>query len=196
FITLLGSVAMARSRLVLAQQGKVARVGVLLFGYPDPAVFLRGFRQGLRDLGYEEGRNIELIVRSAEGRATALASLAADLIRTPVSVIVAYPTTAGLAAAKATADLPIVVMGGDLEATGLIDSLARPGRNVTGIGAAAAELAAKSLELITEMLPKVRQVAVLANADSLFGTVFLEHAQIAAQARSIDVKSFRVREAS
>jgi putative ABC transport system substrate-binding protein len=180
----------------LAEQNKVARVGVLLLGFPDPSIFMMGLREGLRDLGYDEGRSIELIVRSADGKATALASLAADLIKSQVNIIVAYPTTAGLAAKKVTAELPIVVYGGDLEATGLVSNLARPGENVTGVSGATAELAVKNLELIVEMLPVARRVAVLVNADSLFGATLLEHVQIAAQARSIEVKSFRVREPS
>jgi ABC-type uncharacterized transport system substrate-binding protein len=93
-----------------------------------------------------------------------------------------------------TNELPIVVYGGDLETTGLIASLAPPGGNVTGVGGVTAELAAKNIELIAEMLPVARQVAVLVNADSLFGAALLEHVQVAAQARNIEVKSFRVRE--
>ena len=100
FIAALGGAAIARPLSVLAAQGKVAKIGVLLLGYPDPSLFIKGLREGLRDLGYEEGRSVELIVRSADGDATALASLAADLIKSQVNIIVAYPTTAGLAAKK------------------------------------------------------------------------------------------------
>jgi putative ABC transport system substrate-binding protein len=196
FIVLLGSAATAWPLSVLAGQDKVAKIGVLLLGYPDPSIFIKGLRDGLRDLGYEEGRSVELIIRSADGKAATLASLAADLIGSRVDIIVAYPTTAGLAAKKATAELPIVVFGGDLEATGLIANLARPGGNVTGVGGATAELAAKNLELITNMLPAARRVAVFVNADSRFGATLLEHVQVAAEARNIEVKSFRVREAS
>src|SRR6516162_10998811 len=109
FITQLGSAAAAWPLSVLAEQGKVAKIGVLVLGYPDPSIFIMGLREGLCDLGYEEGRSIELIVRSADGKATALESLAADLIGTRLDIIVAYPTTAGLAAKKVTAELPIVV---------------------------------------------------------------------------------------
>jgi putative ABC transport system substrate-binding protein len=194
FITLLGSAATAWPLSVLAGQGKFARIGVLLLGYPSPSAFIMGLREGLRDLGYEEGLNIELIIRSADGNAAALASLATDLIKSQVDIIVAYPTTAGLAAQKITAELPIVVYGGDLEATGLIASLARPGGNVTGVSGATAELAVKNLELIADLLPVVRRIAVLVNADSPFGAVLLEHVQVAAQTRNIEVKSFRVGE--
>ena len=108
----------------------------------------------MRDLGFEEGRSIELIIRSANGNPTALESLAADLIRSEVNIIVAYPTTAGLAAKKATAVLPIVVYGGDLETTGLIANLARPGGNVTGVSGATAELAAKNLDRNEADMPR------------------------------------------
>ena len=137
-----------------------------------------------------------MIIRSADGKAEALASLAAELTGSQVNIIVAYPTTAGLAAQKATTELPIVAFGGDLEATGLIANLARPGGNVTDISAATAELAAKNLELIAEILPGTRRVAVFVNAASRFGATLLEHVQVAAQALNIEVKSFRVREST
>jgi len=196
FITLLGRAAAGWPISVLGAQGKIPRVAVLFFGYPDPSIFEPGFRHGLRILGYEEGRSIELVVRSAGGRLAELTSLATELVGLQVDVIVAYPTTAGLAAKKATAELPIIVLGGDLEATGLIANLARPGGNVTGVSAASDELAAKNLELIAEMLPDARRVAVFVNAASLFGEVLLEHVQVAAQTRNIEVKSFRVSEPS
>jgi putative tryptophan/tyrosine transport system substrate-binding protein len=193
FIALLGSAAIARPVSVLAQQGKVAKVGVLLLGYPDPSVFIQGLREGLRNLGYEEGRSIELMIRSADGKPETLASLAADLIRSQINIIVAYPTTAGLAAQKATAELPVVVLGGDLEATGLIANPARPGGNVTGVSTTSDEIAAKNLELIAEILPVTRRVAVFVNAASLFGAALLEHVRVAAKTRNIEIKSFPIR---
>src|SRR6516164_6388422 len=94
FITLLGSAATAWPFSILAEQHKIAKIGVLVLGYPDPSIFIMRLREGLRDLGYAEGRSIELIVRSADGKATALESLATDLIGSQVDIIVAYPTTA------------------------------------------------------------------------------------------------------
>jgi putative tryptophan/tyrosine transport system substrate-binding protein len=196
FIALLSSAAIARPVSVLAEQGKVAKVGILLLGYPDPSVFIQGLREGLRNLGYEEGRSIELMIRSADGKPEALASLAADLIRSQINIIVAYPTTAGLAAQKATAKLPIVVLGGDLEATGLIANPAWPGGNVTGVSTTSDEIAAKNLELIAEILPVTRRVAVFVNAASLFGAALLEHIRVAAKTRNIEIKSFPIREPS
>ena len=193
FLTFLGGAATGWPISVLAAQGKPPKIGVLLFGYPDPSIFMRGFRGGLRDLGYDEGRSIELVVRSAEGRSTALAPLAAELIALQVNIIVAYPTTAGIAAQRETSEIPIVVYGGDLEATKLVASLARPGGNVTGVSGAGAELATKNLEIILELLPSVRHVAVLTNADSLFGITLLEHVKAAAETRKIEIKSFPIR---
>jgi putative tryptophan/tyrosine transport system substrate-binding protein len=194
FIALLGGAATGWPISVLAALGKIPRVAVLFFGYPDPSIFETGFRDGLRNLGYEEGRNIELIVRSAGGRLTTLASLAAEMIGLQVDIIVAYPTTAGIAVHQQTTEIPIVVYGGDLEATKLVASLARPGGNVTGVSGATAEAATKNLELIVEMLPAVRRVAVLGNADSLFSVVLLEHVQAAAEVRKIEIKSISLRE--
>jgi putative tryptophan/tyrosine transport system substrate-binding protein len=194
FITLLGSTAIGWSISAPGAQGKIPRVAVLVFGYPDPSIFETGFRNGLRDLGYEQGRSIELIVRSAEGKLTALTSLAAELIGLHVDIIVAYPTTAGIAVHQQTSEIPVVVYGGDLEATKLVAGLARPGGNVTGVSGATAELATKNLELIVEILPAVRRVAVLVNADSLFGVALLERVQAAAEVRNIEIKSLAIRE--
>jgi putative ABC transport system substrate-binding protein len=158
FIALFSCAATGCSLPVRAQQHKTAKVGILLLGYPNPTIFLAGLKEGLRDLGYEAGRSIELVLRSAGGRPTALASLAAEMIALQVDVIVAYPTTAGLATKKETSEIPIVVYGGDLETTNLVASLARPGGNVTGVGGATPELAAKNLELIAELLPAARRM--------------------------------------
>ena len=192
FIVLFGSLAAVWPISAFGAQGKPPSIGVLLLGYPAPETFLTGLRKGLRTLGYEEGRSVELVVRSAEGRQAALLSLCEELIRLGVDIIVAYPTTAGAAAKQATTETPIVVYGGDLEATHLVVGLARPGGNVTGISGATADLAAKNLELITEMLPTVRRVAVLANADSPLSKALLDHVQIAADARKIEIKAMMV----
>ena len=192
FITLIGSVATGCPISALGAQSKLPRIGVLLLGYPDPETFLTGLRKGLSDLGYEEGRSIELVIRSADGQQAALLSLAGELIRLHVDIIVAYPTTAGAAAKQITAETPIVVYGGDLEAGHLVASLARPGGNVTGISGATLDLAAKNLELVMEMMPTVRRVAVLANADSPISKPLLDHVQMTANARKIEIKAMMV----
>jgi len=149
----------------------------------------------LQHLGYEEGRSVELIIRSAGGKLSTLFSLASELVNLEVDIIVALPTTAGIAARQATTEIPIVVEGGDLEATGLVTSLAHPGGNVTGVSAVSDDVATKSLELILEMLPAARRIAVLVNADSRFGAAMLQHVQAAAALRKIETRGIQIGEA-
>jgi putative ABC transport system substrate-binding protein len=164
---------------VTAQQGeRMRRIGLLLAAGAEP---LGRFREALGDLGYFEGKNIQIEVRSAQGQDTPLPQLAAELVRSRVEVIVAVQTPAAHAAKNATKDIPIVVMAGDPIATGLIHDLARPEGNLTGLSATAAEAAAKSLELIREIIPGARRVSVLGNADDPFMIPFFEQIQRGAQ---------------
>jgi putative ABC transport system substrate-binding protein len=150
------------------QAGKVYRVGYLTAGSvtANPRV-LEAFRQGLRDLGWVEGQNIVIEYRSAEGRFDRLPDLAAELVRLKVDVIVAAPTPAALAAKNATGTVPIVgVSLTEPVGLGLIGSLARPGGNVTGVSySVGTDIFGKDLELLKEVVPKVRRVAVLSNPD-------------------------------
>src|SRR5438552_13474342 len=142
------------------EAGKVARIGVLNSGSP-PAPFVEAFKQGLRELGYVEGRNITIEYRWAEGRDERLPGLAADLVRLKVDVIVAS-SHAALAAKQATTAIPIVMpIITDPVRLGLVASLAPPGGNVTGLATQNDELPGKWLELVKETLPKVSRVAVL-----------------------------------
>ena len=153
---------------------KIPKLGILLVGGREP--FGREFNAGLRDLGYVEGQNIQIEYRSAEGKLPALAGLAAELVGLNVDLLVASETPAVAAAKRATATLPVVMApAGDPLGTGLVASLARPGGNVTGLSAATAELAGKSLELIREMLPAVRRIAALADPSNPFSKSFLKH---------------------
>ena len=146
------------------QAAKVARIGYLsnrLGAYPH---LQEAFRQGLRDLGYVEGRNLVIEYRDAEGKAERLPALAAELVALQVDVIVtaAGSTSVPLAAKQATRILPIVfASAADPVASGLVTSLARPGGNVTGLSSLNAELVGKRLELLTQAVPGVGQVAVL-----------------------------------
>jgi putative ABC transport system substrate-binding protein len=151
------------------------------------------FREALRDLGYAEGKNIQLEVRSAQSQVARLPELAAELVRSQVDVIVAIQTPAVYAAKNATRDIPIVMMAGDPIATGLISNLARPDGNITGLSGAAAELAAKSLELIPEMVPGARRVGVLGNANDPFMKPFLDDIQQAAPKVRLEVYQTIVR---
>jgi putative ABC transport system substrate-binding protein len=146
--------------------GKVYRIGYLSSGSAAQAAHSReAFAQGLRDLGWIEGRNIVIEYRFAEGRFDRLPELAAELARLGVDVIAASPTPPAVAAKKATSTIPIVVMNvGDPVAIGLVASLARPGGNVTGVTYRFGnELIGKQLELLKQVLPGIRRVAFLTN---------------------------------
>jgi putative ABC transport system substrate-binding protein len=152
-------ILMASHAAEAKQPVKVHRIGVLMFTSPPYAI--EELRQGLRELGYVEGRDLVLEVRSAEGRAEGLADLAAELVRLPVDLIVAHTTGGVLAAKRATTTLPIVaaVMSDPVE-VGTVESLAHPGGNITGSFVSRLELQAKRLELLKEALPGITRVAV------------------------------------
>jgi putative ABC transport system substrate-binding protein len=171
-----------------AQQSRSAKVGVLVLGNPNPEAFLTEFRGSLRRLGYIEGQNFAVELRSAKGNPADLGRLAAELVGLKVDVIVAFQTPTATAAKQATSDVPIVMCPvGDPVATGLVASLAKPGGNVTGVSAATAELGAKNLEFVREVLPSARKVAVLANATDPFHKPFLELIQRAARPLNFDI---------
>jgi putative ABC transport system substrate-binding protein len=149
---------------------------------------MRGFRDALRDVGYIEGQNVRLEVRSADGKTSVLQERAAELVLLKVDVIVTSLTPTALAAKRATTDIPIVMAAaGDPVGTGLVASLARPGGNVTGVSAASAEIAGKSLELMREVIPSAHRVAVLVNNADPFGQQFLEQTREGARALGIEV---------
>jgi putative ABC transport system substrate-binding protein len=146
---------------------KVRRVGLLLTASPAVYPQIReALQHGLRQEGYVDGQNVMIILRAAEGVADRLPSLAAELAKQDVEVIIAL-TTPGAEAAKAAAPTtPIVFVGvGDPVAAGLVDSIARPGGHITGLSFLTRELTGKRLELLKEALPKIRVVAVLWNPD-------------------------------
>jgi putative ABC transport system substrate-binding protein len=194
FIALLGGAAAFRPVFVYAQSARAPTIGVLLTGNPDPEVFLRAFRAALREIGYIEGQNFRLEIRSAEGKSSALPEKAAELVRLKVDVIVASLTPAIQAAKQATGEIPIVMApAGDPVATGLVASLARPGGNVTGVSAATAEIAGKSLELVRETISSARRVAVLANNADPLAKPFLEQILSGARTIGLDVETTMVR---
>jgi putative ABC transport system substrate-binding protein len=186
FITLLGGAGAAWPLGARAQQpGKLPTIGVLVLGNPPPEPFLSALRDGLRDLGYTEGRNIRLEVRTAEGRSDLLREKAEELVRRKVDIIVTFQTPPSLAAKQATSEIPIVMASaGDPVETGLIASLARPGGNVTGFSGGVAELAGKSVELIRDVLPNARRIAVLADETDPFTKPLLAQIGSAAHSRS------------
>jgi putative ABC transport system substrate-binding protein len=162
----LGAGALAWAGAVRAQTpAKLPRIGLLSpYSPSDTALWHQAFRLGLRDLGWVEGKNISFEYRYAEGRSDRLPDLAADLVRLKVDIIVTSVSGDALAAQKATRAIPIVmVAASDPVASGLVESLARPGGNVTGLSGMTPELAGKRLELLKEMVPKLSRVAVLWN---------------------------------
>lgn len=186
FLALVGGLAAMWPLTAGGQSTTKPKLGVLLVGNREP--FLTEFSAGLRDVGYVAGEHVELVVRTAEGRIGALSELAADLVRLKVNIIVASETPAVQAAKRATSEIPIVMApSGDPVGTGLISSLSRPGGNVTGLSAATAELAGKSLELIREMLPGAKRVAALADPSNSFTKPFLEQINLVAPGLNLDV---------
>jgi putative ABC transport system substrate-binding protein len=191
FVAMLGGAAVAWPLAARTQQAtKIPTIGILLTGNPDPELFLVGFRDALRAVGYINGQNARLEVRTAGGAAALLPEKVAELVRLNVDVIVTSLTPPAKAAKLATSDIPIVMAAaGDPVATGLIDSLARPGGNVTGIATASAEFAGKSIDLIREAVPTARRIAVLANEDDPFSRPFLAHIYQGALPLGIEVET-------
>jgi len=165
FLTALAGGLLAAPLAAEAQQATtVARIGYLSFNLATSPHLREAFRQGLRDLGYVEGRNLVIEYRSADGKRERLPALAAELVALKVDVIVteAGNTVVPLAAKQATRTLPIVfASAADPVGSGLVTNLARPGGNVTGLSNLTAELIGKRLELLTQAVPGVGQVAVL-----------------------------------
>ena len=189
-LALLGTAAAGLPVSTFAQQ-RVPRIGVFLIAGPE---LMGPYREALREFGYVEGNNIQIDVRSAQGHASRLPELAADFVRSKVDIIVASLTPAITAAKNATRNIPIVMApGGDPVATGLVASLARPGGNITGVSGIAAELGAKSLELIREFVPAARRVGVVVNANDPFSKPLLEQIQNGAKATRFDIYPIMVR---
>ncbi len=178
------------------QPAKVARIGYLGSAGPGTPVshLLDAFRQGLRELGYVEGRNIAIEYRGAEGRFGRLPDLAAELVRLRVDVILVGGTPAALAAKNATGTIPIVLAGvGDPVGTGLVASLARPGGNITGLSFQTPELSAKQLELLKEAIPELSRVAVLSNPGNAGTAPMLRETELAARALGVQLRVMEVR---
>ena len=181
----------------LAQQTKVARIGYLgLVSASWHAPRVNAFRAGLRDLGYVEGKDIVIEFRWAEGRYDRLPGLAEELVRLNVDVIVTHAAPGAFAAKQATSTIPIVITAiADLPAFGLVESLARPGGNLTGLSFFNAELTAKRLELLKELAPSLTRAAVLLNADNPAGSqLILRELEPTAKALKVELLPFEARE--
>ena len=176
-------------------KAKIYRIGFLGNSTAALEANLVGpFREGLRDLGYEEGRNVVIEYRWAEAKYERLPALIAELIALKVDVIVTAGTPAALAVKKATTSVPLVMVAvGDPVGTGVVASLARPGGNITGLTSIALDLEGKRLELIREVIPKLSYVAVLWNPASPFSVKAEKEVHAAAQRLRMKVLSLGVR---
>jgi putative ABC transport system substrate-binding protein len=199
FLAGTAAVLLAAPLAAQAQQGaKIARIGYLSLNLAADPIVQEAFRQGLRDLGYVEGRNLVIEYRDAEGKVERLPALAAELVALKVDVIVVPTSTpAAVAAKQATRTLPIVFIGtADPVASGLVTSLARPGGNVTGLSNLAPELVAKWLELLKQALPGVIRVAALWQPGILGERTekdMLTRAEVAAQALGVRLQIVEAR---
>jgi len=199
FLSLLGGAALlplAGLDTVRAQQSsKIRRIGFL--GNSTAALeanLIGPFRQGLRDLGYQEGGNVQIEYRWADGNYQRFPKLIAELISSKVDVIVTAGTPASLAVKKATSSIPLVMIAvGEPVATGLVASLARPGGNITGVTSIAPEMEGKRLELLREVVPGISHIAVLWNAASPVQVIQERETRAAAQVLGVKMLSLGVR---
>ena len=162
-LTIVFTLAIGGAAALAQQPTKVPRIGYLAANsFLANAARIAGFQQGLRELGYVEGKNILIEWRSAAGNPDRLPALAAELVSLKVDVLVSYGPIPTRAAKEATATIPIVMsQDGDPIASGFVASLAQPGANITGLSSLAPEISGKQLEILKEIVPKLSRVAVL-----------------------------------
>ncbi len=178
------------------QPKKIPRIGYLsALSRPADSYRSEAFRQGLRELGYVEGKNVTIEYRYAEGKLDLLPDLAAELVRLKVDIIVTQSTLDAYAARQSTSTVPIVMTAsGDAVGTGLVASLARPGGNVTGLTSLSRELSGKRLELLKEAVRGLSRVAVLWNAANPDKARDVEETQVQARALGLELQSLEIRD--
>jgi putative ABC transport system substrate-binding protein len=197
FLILTGGLLAAPLAANAQRPPTIARIGFLHPASPEGAgVRLQAFRDGLREFGYVEGKNVQLEVRWGEGKLERLPVLAAELVELKVDVIVAGTDPSVVAARQATRTIPIVMpSSGDPVADGLVASLAHPGGNITGLSMMAPELGTKRLQLLREMFPEAsRVVAVLWNPNYAGMRARFEQVKVAAPTLGLAVRSVEVRD--
>ena len=186
--SLTGGFLVAPLAVEAQQAGKVFRIGYLGVGSPDL------FRQGLREAGYVEGRNLAIEWRDAEGKTEGFGDLAAELVRLKVDVIVAANPAATFAAKRSTTSIPIVMVNTpDPVQLGLVASLRRPGGNVTGTTTLSADLSIKQLEILREAVPRAVRVAILWNPNNPWHPLALKGVEAAAPSLAVQLQIVEVR---
>jgi putative ABC transport system substrate-binding protein len=193
FLLLAGALIAARP--LRAQQKAMPVIGYLDGGAPDPATSLAAaFREGLNEAGYVEGQNVMIEYRGADGRFDRMPALAADLVERKVDVIATGAGTLAAQAAKsATSTIPIVFFSGDPIAAGLVSTLARPGGNLTGVSTMNVELMPKRLELLSELAPQTREIALLVNSNNPSAERIITEVQEATRAKSLQLLILKAR---
>ena len=196
FITLLGGAAAWPLAAEAEKSGKLPTIGVLGGATPSAeSQRVAALVQRLGELGWIEGRTVAIEYRWAEGRSARLAEIAVEFVRLNVDVVLATGTAPAFAAKQATSAIPIVfAFAGDPVGTGLVASLARPGGNVTGMSNQATDLAAKRIELLREIVPRLRRLAVMANVAYPAAALEMGEVQAAASTLGVEVSAFDVRE--
>jgi putative tryptophan/tyrosine transport system substrate-binding protein len=195
FTMLLGGVAVTWPFAARAQQAPPPVIGLL--GSDTAAAqseWTAAFVQRLRELGWDEGRNIVIEYRWGEGRTERFAEIAAEFVQRKVTLILTHNTPPTLAAKRATSTIPIVfATAGDPVKTGIVESLARPGGNVTGLSSQTPDAAGKKLEVLRQVVPDLRQLATLADVGNPYVATDLGHINEAARTFGIEVTSFEIR---
>jgi putative ABC transport system substrate-binding protein len=195
FITLLGGAAAWPLAANAQQPAKLPTIGFLGGSTASTqSEWTAAFVQRLRELGWIEGRTVAIEYRWAEGRSERAAEVAAEFVRFKVDVIVTQSTPAVLAAKQATSAIPIVfASAGDPVGTGVVASLARPGGNVTGLSGQATDTAAKRLELLREVVPNLRRLAIMGNVGNPFNVLEMDEVQAAARTLGLEVATLEIR---
>jgi putative tryptophan/tyrosine transport system substrate-binding protein len=198
FITLLGGAAATWPLAARAQQpARLPTIGFLGSSTPlAMSQWVAAFVQRLRDLGWTEGRTVVIEYRWAEGRSSRAAEIAAEFVRLKVDVIVTYSTAPVIAAKQATSVIPIVfAAANDPVGANLVASLARPGGNVTGLSVQQTDVAGKKLELLREVVPGLRHLAIMANTGNPGGMLEMGEAQAAARTLGLEAITIEIRRA-
>jgi ABC-type uncharacterized transport system substrate-binding protein len=194
FITLLGSAAAWPLAARAQQPGKLPTIGFLGLSTRSAAnEWTAAFVQRLRELGRIEGRTITIEYRWGEGREESFAEIAPEFVRLKVDIIFTQGTLAVVAAKQATTVIPIVFVVGDPVEAGLVASLARPGGNVTGLSSQTPDLAAKRLEILREVVPNLRRLAILSNVGNRLAVLEMREVQAAAGTLRLEVVTLEIR---